>query len=96
MCICCCLSTKTEYKVFSCVPLWAFVLLIFLLQVTENILYLIEPVFIVASAPMAIMFLPLLCFWSNVKMRHCLWVAYLIGAITQLMVTLVIFGPHPI
>ena len=90
MCLCFCLNKKT-YKVMRCIPLNAFVLIIGMLVMCENVLYLLFPYFIIPSAIMTLALPLYICSGRSSNLRHCLWVLYLVMALIQLVVTSVIF-----
>ena len=87
----CCVSKK-NYKFCCCIPLWFIFILIMLLTFTENILFLVNPIFILPSATMSLIFLTAICARRSLKIRNFIWVSYLIIALIQLFMTIVIFG----
>ena len=87
----CCVSKK-NYKFCCCIPLWFIFIMIMLLTFAENILYLLNPIFILPSAVMSLIFLSAICARNSLKIRNCIWVSYLVTALIQLFMTIVIFG----
>lgn len=77
MCLSLCLS-KESYRVLHCIPLWTFVLLIYMLVLAENILFLLDPIFILPSGILTLTFPLYVCSSRRVSMRHCIWITYLI------------------
>ena len=60
MCLSLFLNRKT-YKVCHCMPLWFFFVAIAVAQLCENILFFVEPLIILPSLAMTIVFVPMLC-----------------------------------
>ena len=90
MCMCLCLNRET-YKAFRCVPLWVMFGVVMLITLCENLLYLVDPLFMMPSVVMTLIFLPGLCSCRSLKIRNCIWVSYLVIGLIQLMVCLVAF-----
>ena len=88
MCLRLCLNRKT-YKVCHCLPLWFFFVVIALVQLSENLLFLVDPFIILPSLGISIVFIPIICCHKSLQVRNCIWIAYLIGSLTQLLVTTV-------
>ena len=93
MCLHYCLSKK-NFSMCRCIPLWPFYVLVMLLTFIENILYLINPPLIVLSAFQSLVFLGSICQCRSVKLkvRNCIWISYLITALLQLFIALVVFA----
>lgn len=91
MCMGLCLNKET-YKVFHCIPLWFTYFVILLITCGENVMFLVDPIYMMPSAVLSLIMLLGICSCRSLQIRNCIWVTYLITALIQLMVTLVAFG----
>ena len=90
MCAICCLNKKT-YKVCRIVPVWVFFLIVMLITFAENLIFLVDPLYMLPSLFVSITMLPGLCSCRSLKIRNCIWITYLIVALIQLLVAVVAF-----
>ena len=86
-----CLDTGT-FTACNCLPLKRLVLVIFGLVLIENFLYFANPLCLVPSLGLSIVFLLYAWRYKAVQLRHCIWITYLIVGICQLFVAIVVFG----